>query len=243
MGEAKNRQKTGKPSALSRRRRRHRFISASLFGVVLIGIIGSVYWLSNPALSGPPSLPTGEDLSPFPEERDRVGVSIGNADAPVVVREFADFQCPACADFARHHDRLMNEYVETGKVRFVFFDMPLRKHRNAEPAAKAARCAEDQDAWRPMHDRLFAEQDDWSDASDPESIFTEYAGALGLDKRKFQRCMGLNRIEKKLTESRNLARDLRVTSTPTVLVDNIPLTRNSWAQLQAVLERELDEAQ
>lgn len=243
MGEAKNRQKTGKPSALSRKRRRQRLISASLFALALIAVIGSVYWLSTPSLSGPPSLPTGEDRSPFPEERDRLGVSIGDADAPIVVREFADFQCPACADFAKHHDRLMEAYVEPGKVRFVFFDMPLRQHRNAVPAAKAARCAEDQDAWKSMHDRLFARQDDWSDASNPVSIFTGYAGALGLDERKFQRCMGLDRIEKKLEDSRNLARDLRVTSTPTVLVDNIPLTRNSWAQLQAVLERELEAAQ
>lgn len=243
MGEAKNRRKTGQPSPLNRKRRRQRLIGGSVFALAIMAVIGGVYWLSNPALSGAPSLPKGDDQPPFPQERDRLGVQIGDPDAPVVVREFADFQCPACADFAKHHDRLMSEYVEPGKVRFVFFDRPLRQHQNAVPAAHAARCAEDQDAWKAMHDRLFARQDDWASASDPVPIFTDYAASLGLDERGFQRCMGLDRVAEDVTASLNLARDLRITRTPTVLVDNIPLTRTTWAQLQAVIERELEATQ
>lgn len=243
MGEAKNRQKTGKPNPLSRKRRRQRLIGGSLFTAALVAIIGGVYWLSNPSLSGPSALPTSEDQPSFPEERDRLGVRLGDPDAPVVVREFADFQCPACADFAEHHDRLMEEYVEPGKVRFVFFDLPLRQHQNAVPAARAARCADDQDAWKPMHDRLFERQDDWSNAADAESTFSEYADSLGLDKRAFERCMGLDRTERKVRESRNLAQELRITNTPTVMVDNIPLSRTSWVQLEAVIERELAASQ
>ena len=243
MGEAKNRQKTGKPSPLSRKRRRQRLVGGSLFTAALILIIGGVYWLSNPSLSGTASLPSSEDQPPFPEERDRLGVRLGDPDAPVVVREFADFQCPACADFAQHHDQLMEQYVAPGKVRFVFFDLPLRQHANAVPAAKAARCAQDQDAWKPMHDRLFARQGNWSDATNPEAIFLEYAGSLGLNQRAFERCMGLDRTEREIRESRNLARDLRVTSTPTVMVNNIPLRRANWPQLKAVIDRELAAAQ
>lgn len=243
MGEAKNRRKTGKPSPLSRKRRRQRLIGGSLFAAALILIVGGVYWLSNPSLSGTASLPSGEDQPPFPEERDRLGVRLGDPDAPVVVREFADFQCPACADFAQHHDQFMEQYVAPGKVRFVFFDLPLRQHANAVPAAKAARCAQDQDAWKPMHDHLFTRQDDWRNATNPEPIFLDYAGALGLNQRAFERCMGLDRTEQEVRESRNLARDLKVTSTPTVMVDNIPLTHTSWAQLKAVIERELKAAQ
>ena len=243
MGEAKNRQKTGKPSPLSRKRRRQRLIGGSLFGVTLLAVIGGVIWLSSPSLSGSSSLPTAEDQPPFPEEHDRLGVRIGDPDAPVVVREFADFQCPACADFSENHDRLMEEYVDPGKVRFVFFDLPLRQHQNAVSAAKAARCAEDQDAWKPMHDHLFEHQSDWSSADNPQSLFSDYAASLGLEKRAFERCMGLDRIEREVRESRNLARDLRVTTTPTIMVDNIPLSRASWAQLEAVIERELKAVQ
>ncbi|MFO7788903.1 MAG: DsbA family protein [Halospina sp.] len=243
MGEAKNRQKTGKPSPLSRKRRRQRLISGGVFGVALLAVIGGVFWLSSPSLSGSSSLPTAEDQTAFPEERDRLGVRIGDPDAPVVVREFADYQCPACADFAENHDRLMEEYVEPGKVRFVFFDLPLRQHQNAVPAARAARCAEDQDAWKPMHDRLFERQSDWSSTDNPQSLFSDYAASLGLERRAFERCMGLDRIDREVRESRNLAQDLRITSTPTIMVDNIPLTRANWAQLEAVIERELEAAQ
>lgn len=243
MGEAKNRQKTGKPSPLSRKRRRQRLIGGSLFAAALLAVIGGVFWLTSPSLSGPTALPTAEDQPPFPAERDRLGVRIGDPDAPVVVREFADYQCPACADFAANHDRLMEEYVEPGKVRFVFFDLPLHQHQNAVPAAKAARCAEDQDAWKPMHDRLFERQNDWSSADNPQRLFSDYAASLGLERRAFERCMGLDRVEREIRESRNLARDLRVTSTPTVMVDNIPLRRANWAQLEAVIERELNAAQ
>lgn len=243
MGEAKNRQKTGKPSPLSRKRRRQRLIGGSLFVAALVLIVGGVYWLSNPSLSGTASLPTGEDQPPFPAERDRLGVRIGDPNAPVVVREFADFQCPACADFSEHHDQLMEEYVEPGRVRFVFFDLPLRQHQNAVPAARAARCAQDQDAWKPMHDRLFESQDDWSNASTPQSVFLDYAGTLGLNQRVFERCLGLDRTAREVRESRNLARDLGITRTPTVMVDNISLNRANWPQLKAVIERELAAAQ
>lgn len=243
MGEARNRQKTGKPSPLSRKRRRQRLLSGGLFAAALLLVLGSVYWLTNPELSGSDSLPTGEDQPDFPEEKDRLGVRVGDPDAPVVVREFADYQCPACADFAKHHDRLMEEYVEPGKVRFVFFDLPLRQHRNAVPAAKAARCAQDQDAWKPMHDRLFERQEDWRNASEPQAVFTEYAVTLGMEERVFERCMGLDRTERRIRESRALAQELGVSNTPTLMVDDIPLTRVRWSQLEALIERELEAAQ
>lgn len=243
MGEARNRRKSGKPSPLSRKRRRQRLIGGSLFAVALLLVIGGVYWLSTPSLSGTGSLPTAEDQPPFPEEKDRLGVRTGDPDAPVVVREFADYQCPACADLAQHHDKLMTQYIEPGHARFVFFDLPLRQHQNAVPAAMAARCAEDQDAWKAMHDRLFEYQQDWRNASDPQPIFREYAGALGLNPKGFERCMGLDRTAREVRESRNLAQELRVTRTPTVMVNNIPLNRASWPQLKAVIDRELAAAQ
>jgi protein-disulfide isomerase len=162
----------------------------------------------------------------------------------VVVREFADYQCPACGSFSSASKQLKEEYVEAGKVRFVYFDLPLQQHQNAMPAAQAARCAGDQDAYWEMHDRLYGFQTEWSASNDPVATFTRYAGDLGLDERRFRRCMTTELHREAVEQSRQVAMQLRVTSTPTVLVDNIRLTRPGWGQLSAVVERELaDEAE
>ena len=160
-------------------------------------------------------------------------------DAPVVVREFADYQCPACARFSEASQRLKEEYVDTGKVRFVYFDLPLQQHQNAMPAAQAARCAGDQGAYWEMHDELYDMQTEWSGSGDPVATFSRYASDLGLEERRFRRCMNTELHREAVEQSLRVAMQLRVTSTPTVLVDNVRLTRPGWGQLSAVVEREL----
>ena len=239
MGEAKRRQQTGQPSLLARKNQKQRWIGGTLVIIGLIAVISAVYWLSNPRLMQPSGLPTAEGRDNFPANHDRLGVQLGDSGAPIVVREFADYECPACKRFSSAVDKLKAEYIDKGRVRYVFFDLPLRQHDNAVPAAQAARCAEDQGAWWPMHRKLFAEQSSWNTASDPEAVFTRYAGSLDLDQRRFGRCLSADIHLGEIDRNRNLARQLGITGTPTVLVDNIPLNRTNWAQLSAVIEREL----
>src|SRR5260370_19481964 len=83
--------------------------------------------------------------------------SKGRSDAPVTVYEMSDFQCPYCRDFALTTFRVLErEYVETGKVRFVYVNLPLTNlHPNAAAAGAAALCAARQRRLLPMHDLLF----------------------------------------------------------------------------------------
>jgi protein-disulfide isomerase len=155
------------------------------------------------------------------------------------VREFADYQCSACQRFSGAANQLKEQYVESGQVRFVFFDLPLQQHQNAVPAALAARCAGDQDSYWAMHDRLFSDQYEWSGSGSAVDMFERYAADLGLETRRFRRCMDTNLHIEDIEQSRQVAMQLRLTSTPTVLVDNIRLTRPGWSQLSAVVEREL----
>ena len=114
----------------------------------------------------------------------------GQEDAPVTVIEYADFQCPGCAYFATNVGAAFDkEYVESGQVKFVYHEYPLRGHPNAVPAAEAARCAADQGGFWKMHDMLFLNQRQWSPLSDPTAQFATYAGQLGLDRAAFQQCM------------------------------------------------------
>lgn len=240
MGEANRRKQTGAPSP--KKNSRTRIIIGA--GALAIAIIVGLYVLIRPPAPDSDALPVaGPDAEAFPAELDRYGVSVGDEDAPVVVREFADYQCPGCANFAEASKRLKEEYVETGKVRFVYFDLPLQQHQNAMPAAMAARCAGDQDNYWGMHDKLYALQTEWGGSNDPVATFTRYADDLDLDERRFRRCMNTELHREAIEKSANVARQMRVMSTPTVMVDNIRLTRPGWGQLSAVVERELAEKQ
>ena len=241
MGEAKRRKHTGAPSP---KKKNSRATVITGIAALVVVIIAGVYVLTKPPAPDSANLPVaGENADPFPAELDRHGISIGSEDAPVVVREFADYQCPGCASFAKASQRLKKEYVESGQVRFVYFDLPLQQHQNAMPAAMAARCAGDQDSYWGMHDKLYGLQIEWSGSGDPLAIFTRYANELGLDERRFRRCMTTELHRETIEQSAEVAQQMRVMSTPTVMVDNIRLTRPGWGQLSAVVERELDKAE
>lgn len=237
MGEAKRRKETGAPAS-HKANKKPLYIGVAVLVLTAV-VLGLVFLTAQPDPTSDELPVAAASAEPFPAELDQYGVSVGPEDAPVVVREFADYQCPACGRFSEASQRLKQEYVDAGKVRFVFFDLPLRQHQNAMPAAMAARCAGDQNGYWDMHDKLFDAQTEWSSSGDPVETFTRYAGDLGLEERRFRRCMTTELHREDVEQSRRIAMQLRVSSTPTVLVDNIRLTRPGWGQLSAVVEREL----
>ena len=127
-----------------------------------------------------------------PVEVDTEGAySIGAADAPVVIVEFTDYQCPFCSrHFLETFPQIKANYVDTGQVRYVYLDFPLTSiHPQAQAAAEAARCAGDQDAYLPMHDMLFARQSEWGGRADAATVFAGFAQELGLDVNVFDECL------------------------------------------------------
>ncbi len=112
--------------------------------------------------------------------------SLGRADAPVTLVEFSDYQCPYCRRFfASTLPTLKKEYIDTGKIRYVFRDFPLESiHPHAKKAAEAAHCAGEQGQYWPMHDTLFGSQEAL-EASD----LRNYAARLGLDVPAFTTCV------------------------------------------------------
>ena len=112
------------------------------------------YWASPEGLASDPDNP-GHTMA-----GDQVK---GADDAVLTIVEFSDFQCPACA---MHNNEVQpaldEEFVDTGKVRWVFKHRPLGMHPFAPVAAAAAECATEQDAFWEMHDALFAELATWA---------------------------------------------------------------------------------
>ncbi|TVP87243.1 MAG: DsbA family protein [Pseudomonadaceae bacterium] len=240
MGEAKRRKAKGEPTVASRRRKRQQFLIWGGGSLLVIGVIALAIYLATPGSGPVGSLPQAADgAAPFPSQFDQYGVHLGDPDAPVVVREFADYQCPACANFARLHPQLKADYIDTGKVRLVFFDMPLSQHQNSMAAAQAARCAGAQNNYWGMHETLFSQQSDWSLESDPIESFIGYAEELELNASRYSSCLRREQLRDDVEASLQVARQLQVASTPTVFVDNIHVPRPVWDALSGVIEREL----
>ena len=81
--------------------------------------------------------------------------SKGEEGAPVVMVEYSDYQCPYCVKYINESfPQIEKDYIDTGKVRYLFRDLPLPFHANASAAALAARCAGDQGQYWEMHDIL-----------------------------------------------------------------------------------------
>ncbi|HEU0078219.1 MAG TPA: DsbA family protein, partial [Longimicrobiaceae bacterium] len=178
-----------------------------------------------------------------PEQLQRVpGIMQGQPSAPVVVMEFADFQCPSCMQFATFSKPLMKDYVDNGTVRFVWYDYPLPEmHQNAILAARAGRCANEQNQFWTYHDMLFSRQSEWSEAGDAANRFIGYAQQAGLDRGAFAQCLRSDKYQREVSESRQLGSTFGVSGTPTIFVngkklDGYPTSRAEW-------ERAIREAQ
>ena len=114
----------------------------------------------------------------------------GSASAPVTVYEMSDFQCPYCARFALDiFPTLDAEYVQTGKIRWIFVNFPLPMHPNATPAAEVAMCAAKQGKFWPVHDLLFRNQKTWAPLTAPAEYFLTFADSASLNRTAFQECL------------------------------------------------------
>ena len=107
----------------------------------------------------------------------------GPANAVVTLEEFADFQCPSCAQFDPAIREIKTIYGD--RVRVVFRQYPLQMHPKAYDAARAAEAAGIQGKFWEMHDLLYDKQKDWSVMENHRQTFAEYARSLGLNVEKF----------------------------------------------------------
>lgn len=178
-----------------------------------------------------------------------VPVKLGPDDAPVKVVEFGDFQCPSCGTFSLQiRPAILERYVSTGQVQFIFYDFPLVSiHDNAVLAARAARCAGAQElpgaelgAYWVYHDKLFEEQARWAyKQGSVVNDFVGYSEQVGLDADAFESCLKSDRFADVVTANRRLGDQLRISGTPTVLVNNRRLEDYRVIPLSEAIEQAL----
>jgi len=140
------------------------------------------------------------------------GPSTGNANAPVTIVEFSDFECPFCGRVVETLKKIESTYGD--KVRLVFRDYPLGIHRTAKRAAEASHCAEDQGKFWEMHDKLFSKNGPISDAD-----LYRYAQQIKLDHDRFDQCLTSGKYKEAWKPSQEEGLRVGVMSTPTFFIN------------------------
>lgn len=172
---------------------------------------------------------------------------LGDANAPVLIVEFSDFQCPFCRRFYNDaYAQVKTEYVDTGKAKVVFKHFPLANiHPAAQKSAEAMECALDQGkAWE-MHDIMFDKQNELNPSGNTVSYgateLKQWASEIpGIDAQKFDGC--LDSGEKAAIVERDFAEGVQagVSGTPSFLINGKPLVgAQPFSAFKAAIDAEL----
>ena len=171
--------------------------------------------------------------------------ALGSPNAPVVLVEFSDFQCPFCRKFwSDSLPQIKEKYIKTGKVRFVYRDFPLSNiHPGAEPAAQAAECAEDQGKFWEMHDKIFGEQEKLGQGTINFEIgdIKRWAREIGLDGAALDTCLDSEKYKAEVAKDYSDGASLGVSGTPHVFVNGKLLIRGAlpFEQIDQLIQQEL----
>jgi protein-disulfide isomerase len=191
-------------------------------GAVAIAAVGGYFLWSrggNPAVLPALAEPSTADLmapGPLAEQ------ILGNANAPVTIIEYASMTCPHCAHFHETvYPELKKQYIDTGKVRFIFREFPL------DPLAAAgfmlARCG-GPDKYFPIIETLFAQQKEWV-VQKPLEPLLSIARQAGFTKETFDACLANQQVLDGIEQVRSKAvSKFQVNSTPTFFVNGKKLS-------------------
>ncbi len=184
-----------------------------------------------PVVDGRSSL----EIDPGSVQQDANGIEVGftvegrpykgDPNAPVLIEEFSDYQCPFCERFASQTlPSLLANQIANGEAVFVYYDFPLTNHPQAIPAANAARCAGDQGAanyWA-MHDEIFEHFGEWAN-NRANQFFSDYAANIGLDMEAFATCLENETHVELVRADLALGQSRGVRSTPSFFLNGQPL--------------------
>lgn len=200
-----------------------------LFAAVLIS--SSILYVN---LKGPAEAQQGNIINVGNNAADNKPVSVstdddpvlGKSNAPVTIIEFSDYQCPFCRSFWEDTLPLLKKnYIDTGKVKFIYRDYPLDIHPAAMPSALAAECADDQGKYWEYHDKIFAEQ-----AKKGVNTITygvtdlkKWAAEIGLNTSTFNSCLDSEKHKAEVEKDFQDGIAAGVNGTPGFYVNGIPV--------------------
>lgn len=208
--ELRQQEKT-KEQRQRQQKRLYRRITLWLLVVLIVGggTFGMTKLASRPAQDAGPSI-TIDAIN----ELDWIK---GSRDASVVLIEYSDFQCPACAFYYPFLKQFAEEFGN--KLVIAYRHFPLPNHQNAKPATYTAESAGRQGKFWEMHDLLFNNQKEWKDKRNADEDFINYAQTLNLDTEQFKTDFYSKEIKKKIEGAYQNSVRLGLNSTPTFFLN------------------------
>jgi protein-disulfide isomerase len=163
----------------------------------------------------------------------------GDKNAPVTIVEFSDYECPFCGKyFEETLPQITENYIDTGKVKYVFRDFPLNFHAKAKPAANAAECVREQggdEMYFEYHDVLFNNQD----ALDVDSL-KKHAADFDIDQTEFASCVDENKYSEEIDKDFADGSKYGVRGTPAFFINGVPVSgAQPYENFKAVIEQAL----
>ena len=225
-------------------------IFAFLLGMLTNKVIYLEKQLINPTTGTQAALPAGQEAYPtVPPVVEGISSGhlplLGKENAKVTIVAFSDLQCPYCKKFIDDGtlEQIKKEYVDNGKVAFAFRHFPLTSiHPNAQKAAEAAECANEQGQFWKFHDLVFENQDTWSPLTTDDAInsFVDYAGQLGLNTSQFQSCVESDKYKDAVDGDTNDGFAAQVDGTPAFFVNGVRVVGAvPFEQFKTIIEEEL----
>jgi formate-nitrite transporter family protein len=186
------------------------FVIVAVVGALTLATGALLYRAKRPALLEIPQ------NSNTPEKTASMHLR-GEANAPVTLEEFADFECPPCASLAAASGQIEEGY--SAQLRVIFRHFPLAGHPHAPEAARVAEAAGLQGRFWEMHDLLYKEQGAWSKSVDARALFDSYAGMLRLNLDRFKTDVDSPEVKERVASDQKRGTDLGVHSTPTIFIN------------------------
>lgn len=219
-----------------KRRRRLYYGAAAVSVVVIVALFAFLRQATAPSI---------EDVivpDPLAAPANADGKAWGTADAPVVIEEYADFQCPFCGEFAKGvGQQLAETYADSGLVRFEYNHYAFIGNESVK-AAEAAECANEQGMFWQYHDTLFANQRGENIGAFSTAVLKNFAVVIGLDEEAFNDCFDGGDYADVVRDERSEGEDLGVNSTPTLFLNGEPLPGGlPFEQYQQLIEAALSQ--
>jgi len=223
----------------------------AIIGLVLIAAIAGGWWFyssskttgpANP-VKPPPNANSTNTMASAPAGA-QPPTMLGSPTASVTIEEFADFQCPSCAQVHPMMKEIQSIYGP--RIKFIFRNFPLAipQHDKAYDAAVAAEAAGMQGKFWPFQNELYTNQQTWSANQNYRQIWTEYAQKLGLDVNKFQNDISGLAAKSRVDADLQRGRAIGVSSTPSIYVNGrlVPYTQISVPTMRQMIDAEIQQA-
>lgn len=190
-----------------------------------------------PAPTAPtaPAAPTKVDVKVTADDPVK-----GNPNAKLTIVEFADFQCPYCGRFFKDTlPSVTKEYIDTGKVKFVYKSLAFLGKESTD-AANAALCAKEQNKFWEYHDKLYNSQSGENQGAFATANLKQFAADLGLDTTQFNSCLDSQKYNAQVVADQAEASRNGFNSTPSLAIGSTPIIgAQPYAQFKAAVDAEL----